>query len=124
MALTDTAKRVQKIVDVAEELYERVVELREHVIEIRKKLNTTAETVDGLDHEVAENRALIEAIAAEQGLDPDAVIAEASIEDVDADDATEGDDPDSSGAEQSGGDGERSDDPGTGPGDGNANESA
>lgn len=93
MALTDTAKRVQKIVEVAEELYERVVELREHVIEIRKKLNTTADTVDGLDRDVAENRALIEAIAAEQGLDPDAIIAEASIEDVEASESSaEGED--------------------------------
>lgn len=99
MVLTDTAKRVQKIVEVAEELYERVVELRKHVIEIRKKLNTTADTVDGLDRDVAENRALIEALAVEQGLDPDAIIAEASIEDVDEESA-EGDEDADAGADE------------------------
>lgn len=69
-------KKIQTMVELAEELYERMNDLRE-------KLQATNETVEDVDSrterieaELAEQRALLEAIAEKEGIDPD-VIAEA-----------------------------------------------
>ena len=70
-------KKIQTMVDLAEELYERMNDLRE-------KLQATNETVDAVDArterieaELAEQRAMLEAIAEERGIDVD-VIADAA----------------------------------------------
>ncbi|MFW6017767.1 MAG: DUF5798 family protein [Halapricum sp.] len=99
MGFGDTAKKLQKVTSIAEESYKRMNELREQLVQLRSEVESTSEQVDRMEHDLAEQRALVEALAREQGLDVDAIVTEANIEDVD----TEGDDTDT-------GDGERSED--------------
>lgn len=87
MGLGKTAKKIQVLAERAEQLYAQVGELREQLAEMRVKLDDTHESVTTVDHRTREHRVLLEALAEEQGLDPDAILAEASI--VDAEEATE-----------------------------------
>lgn len=87
MGLGSTAKKVQKLADTAEKLYTKLNELRDQVNEMRETLETTSERVAALETENAEQRALIEALAKEEGIDVDDVVA-----DVDAPNAGSGDD--------------------------------
>ncbi len=59
----------------AEDVYEKLNDLRQQLVEVR-------ETVERVDRTAEDNRALLEAIANEQGIDVDAVLAEASIEEA------------------------------------------
>ncbi|AFK19212.1 hypothetical protein E6P09_10560 [Haloferax mediterranei ATCC 33500] len=106
MALGGTAKKLQKVAEMAEDVYKKLNELREQIVEVRETVNETEARVDRLEAENAEQRAILEAIAEEQGVDLDAAIAQAHIseaEDVqpdsvaDSDDAS--DDADSAGDE-------------------------
>ncbi|WP_458189825.1 DUF5798 family protein [Haladaptatus sp. NG-WS-4] len=86
MGLGSTAKKIQKVADTAEKLYAKLNELREQVLAIRDSLEATDERVQHLETENAKQRALIEALAEEQGIDVETVID-------DVDDQTEGDEP-------------------------------
>jgi len=81
MGFGSTAKKVQKLADTAEKLYSKLNELREQVAEMREKLDSTSERVERLERENAQQRALLEAIAEEQGIDPDDIEAEKAVAD-------------------------------------------
>lgn len=85
MGLGSTAKKIQKVADVADKLYTKVNELKEQLDELRGTVEETNEQVDDLERELAEQRALLEALAEDQGLDPDAVSADALIADAETD---------------------------------------
>jgi len=90
MGFGDTAKKLQKVTSAAEDLYEKMNQLRGQVQSLREEVATTSEQVDEIETDLAEQRALIEAIAEGQGLDVETVISDAHIEKADADDvATE-----------------------------------
>ncbi|WP_458206294.1 DUF5798 family protein [Haladaptatus sp. NG-SE-30] len=74
MGLGSTAKKIQKVADTAEKLYAKLNELREQVLAIRDSLEATDERVQHLESENAKQRALIEALAEEQGIDVDGVL--------------------------------------------------
>jgi len=93
MGLGSTAKKIQQIADMAEDVYARLNQLREQVNETRKTVDETKDRVDELDRELAEQRALIEALAEERGIDTDAIIAEVHVVDAEA---VAGDDGDES----------------------------
>ncbi len=61
----------------AEDVYEKLNDLRQQLVEVR-------ETVERVDRTAEDNRVLLEAVAREQGIDVDAVLAEASIEEAEA----------------------------------------
>jgi hypothetical protein len=119
MGFGDTAKKLQKVADMAEDVYRKLNELREQVIETKETVEETKARVDGLEADTAEQRAILEALAEQQGIDIDDVIAEAHIAeaeggdggaDADAgDDTTTGESADTTGTDDSG----RSDDTGT-----------
>lgn len=67
-------KKIQTIVELAEELYERVNELRSRLEEVDRTVEETAERVESLERDVAEQRALLEALAGAEGIDVDAVV--------------------------------------------------
>ena len=100
MGLGSTAKKVQKLADLAEQLYTKVNEMRAEVNEMRQTVAATDERVGELEGELAEQRALVEALAREQGIDP----AEATV-DVDraeaGADVDRGDDPNAGRADPS-----------------------
>lgn len=77
MDIAGTKKKVQRTVKVAEETYKKINEVIERVEKLQRDLETTSEQVDYVERELAEQRALIEALAEQQGLD-----VEETLEDV------------------------------------------
>jgi archaellum component FlaC len=74
--LGGAGKKIQTMVELAEELYERVNELRERVESVSGTVEDTAERVERLEGELADQRAIVEALAEERGIDvSDAVAA-------------------------------------------------
>ncbi|AZH25711.1 DUF5798 family protein [Haloplanus aerogenes] len=84
MGLGSTAKKLQQIADMAEDVYARLNQLREQVNETRKTVDETKDRVDQVDRELAEQRALIEALAEKQGVDVEAITAEVHVVDAEA----------------------------------------
>jgi hypothetical protein len=84
MGLGSTAKKLQQVADMAEDVYRKLNDLREQVVETKQTVNETERRVDSLASEAAEQRALLEAIAEEQGIDLDAVTATAHIGEAEA----------------------------------------
>lgn len=64
-------KKIGTMVDLAEKLYEQVTAVREQLNATTETVDETADRVERLESEVAEQRALLEAIAEEQGIDVD-----------------------------------------------------
>jgi len=92
MGLGSTAKKIQLVSEKAEQMYKQVQELQQRIINLEGAVDETHDTVTDLEADVAEQRALIEAMAEDQGLDVDAILTEAAIDDADgATDAEEGD---------------------------------
>lgn len=85
VGLGDTAKKIQTVADKAEKTYKRLEELREQVNETRETVNDTNERVSSLETELAEQRAVLDALAEESGVDVDAVLTEAVIEEAEPD---------------------------------------
>lgn len=77
-------KKLGTMVDLAEQLYEQVSAVREQLAATTETVDETAERVERLEAEVAEQRALLEALAKERGIDVDAVAGTAET----VDDAT------------------------------------
>ncbi|WP_290811817.1 DUF5798 family protein [Halovivax sp.] len=82
MGLGSTAKKIQGISDKAEQMYKQVQELQQRIIHLEEEVDDTHDTVKRLDHETTEQRALLVAMAEEQGLDAEAILAEAAIEEA------------------------------------------
>jgi methyl-accepting chemotaxis protein len=89
MGLGSTAKKLQQIADMAEDVYARLNQLREQVVETRETVDETKARVEKMDHELAEQRAIVEALAEREGIDVDAITAEVHV--VDAEAAANGD---------------------------------
>lgn len=79
MGLGGTAKKLQKITDAAEKLYAKMNEIIGELKELQAEVEDTSEQVDHLERDVAEQRALLEAIAGEEGIDVEAVLADADL---------------------------------------------
>ncbi|ERJ06648.1 hypothetical protein HLRTI_001359 [Halorhabdus tiamatea SARL4B] len=86
MGFGDTAKKLQKVTSAAEDLYEKMNQLRGQVQSLREEVATTSEQVDEIETDLAEQRALLEALAENEGIDVETVIADAHIEAVESDD--------------------------------------
>jgi DNA anti-recombination protein RmuC len=71
MGLGSTAKKLQKVVDMADELYSKISDLRDQMNEIRKTIETTNERVGSMESDLARQRELLEAIAENEGIDVD-----------------------------------------------------
>jgi len=79
MGLGGTAKKLQKVTDMAEDVYARMNDLRDQVVQMRETTQETSDRVDRLERESAEMRALLEALAEEEGIDVERVTADAHI---------------------------------------------
>lgn len=79
MALGGTAKKLQKVIDAAEQLYSKMNEVIERVGRVEEDLETTSAQVDHIERELAEQRALVEAIAEQQGLDVEETLGAADL---------------------------------------------
>jgi archaellum component FlaC len=85
MGLGGTAKKLQKVTDMAEDVYARLNDLREQIVEMRETTKETSDRVDRLERETAEVRALVEALAEQEGVDVERVTAEAHIAEAEGD---------------------------------------
>lgn len=74
MGLGSTAKKLQQTIDIAEDLYKKMNDLRERIGGLEETVADTNQSVASLEADVAEQRALVEALAEEQGLDVDAIV--------------------------------------------------
>jgi predicted nucleic acid-binding Zn-ribbon protein len=97
MGFGDTAKRIQTLADKAEQTYKRLNDLRDEVEHTQTTVSDTGERVRALENEMAEQRAVLDAVAREVGVDLDSVSAQAHIAEaetatgdgVDTDDGTD-----------------------------------
>ncbi|WP_066416693.1 DUF5798 family protein [Halorubrum aethiopicum] len=108
MGFGDTAKKIQTLADRAERTYQKINELRTEVEETQTTVLDTSERVQALENEMAEQRAVLDAVAEEVGVDLDAVSTEAHI--VEAEDGagetgekTDGNEPADGGADDADG---------------------
>lgn len=84
MPLGNTAKKLQKVATMAEDVYGRLAELGEQLQETQETVEATSRRLDRLEAEAAEQRALLEAVAADRGIDLDTVTARAHIGEAEA----------------------------------------
>ena len=80
MGLGNTAKKVQKVADMAEKLYSRVNELRDQLQALRQQVDATSEKVDTIERDLEGQRALLAALAEQEGIDSEAILAESAVE--------------------------------------------
>jgi septal ring factor EnvC (AmiA/AmiB activator) len=85
MGLGSTAKKVQLIAEKAESTYDQLMQLRDRMIRLEDTLEETGDRVDTLERENEAQRLLLEALADEQDIDVDAVLADAAITDAESD---------------------------------------
>ena len=79
MGLGCTAKKLSKVTEMADEVYQRLNDLRTQLTEMRETTQETHKRVDRLERETAEMRALIEALAENEEIDTERVIADEHI---------------------------------------------
>ena len=79
MGFGDTAKKIQTLADKAERTYQKINELRAEVEETQTTVLDTSERVQRLENEMAEQRAVLNAVAREVGVDLESVSTEAHI---------------------------------------------
>ena len=88
MGLGNTAKKLQRVADVAEKLYQKMDELRTQINEVRDHVERTSTKVERIERELDEQRAVIDALAREQGVDVDSLVAGAAITEAEPRDDT------------------------------------
>lgn len=74
--LGNPGKKLQKMLDLAEELYERMNQLREQLRDLQGTVEGTSDRVETIASEQEKHRALLEALAEERDIDVDAVLDE------------------------------------------------
>lgn len=82
MPFGDTAKSIQKVATTAENVYERINEVGDRLIETQEAVAETRTQVERLEAELAEQRAILDALAESEGLDLDSITAEAHIDEA------------------------------------------
>ena len=90
MPLGGATKKIQKLLDTAEELYNRIVELREQVMEVRETVQETNERMAVLENRISQQGAILEALAEHEDIDVGELVTEVAIEEAEP---TEGTDP-------------------------------
>ncbi len=70
MGLGSTTKKLQQVVDAADELYAKLNDLKSELAGMRDSIDETNTRVERLETELAEQRSLLEAVAAEHDIDP------------------------------------------------------
>ncbi|ELY52471.1 DUF5798 family protein [Natronococcus jeotgali] len=80
MGLGSTAKKLQGLSERAEAMYKQVQELQQRIIHLEEEVDETNDTAQRLDHQLTEQRELLLAIAEEQGIDGEQILADAAID--------------------------------------------
>ncbi|MFB6298664.1 MAG: DUF5798 family protein [Halobacteriales archaeon] len=80
MVLGNATQKIQTLVELAEELYEKVMEIRQQLVTLKETADDTNDRVTRLEQQVAEQRAIIGALAEQEDIDVEATIADVEIE--------------------------------------------
>lgn len=89
MGFGSTAKKLQTVAERAEKVYKRLNKLRDEVEETQQTVDHIENEVAGLKDELREQRAVLYAIAEQEGIDADAVAAETHITEAEGDEAVD-----------------------------------
>lgn len=95
MPFSGATKKLQQVVDMADDLYGKIAEVREQVASVRESVERTDDRVGRIERRLDLQTAIIEAIADDQGIDVDEVRTRAAIDEAEAD--TDGEPPGQSG---------------------------
>lgn len=68
MGLGNTAKKLQQVVDVADDLYAKINDLKSDLAAMRDTIEDTNSRVERVESEVTAQRELLEAIAESEGI--------------------------------------------------------
>ena len=79
MDIAGTKKKVQRLSKIVEKSYKKINELMERMQTVEEDLDTTSEKVDHIEYDLAQQRALVEAIATDRGIDIDEVLNETDL---------------------------------------------
>lgn len=93
MGLGNTAKKLQRVADMAETLYQKVDELRAQVNDVKAHVETTSRKVDRIERDLDDQRAVLDALARERDIDVDSLLAEAAIEEAEPTDIADAESP-------------------------------
>lgn len=91
MGLGGTAKKIQRVAEKAEQTYEKLTELRKEVDDTQEMVSDTATRVQRLENEMAEQRAVLDAIAEEVGVDREDVSTDVHIAEAEQDESAPAD---------------------------------
>ena len=91
MGLGSTTKKLQLVAERAEQMYKQVGELRDQITELRTTVETTSTRVEELDRRSEQQWVLLKTLAEQQDIDVDAVLTEAAIDEVPAEEASSDD---------------------------------
>ena len=94
VGLGSTAQKLQTVAEQAEKVYKRLNKLREEVEETQQTVDETQERLITVEDELAEQRAVLDAIAEQHDIDVDAVAAEVHISEAEASDDSTAEDVD------------------------------
>jgi septal ring factor EnvC (AmiA/AmiB activator) len=94
MDIAGTKKKVQRLSKMVEKSYKKINEMLSRMQTVEEDLDRTSRQVDHIEYDLAQQRALLEALAAERGLDVEEVLDEAELPPEPGTEAGEqGDDP-------------------------------
>lgn len=74
MGLGSTAKKLQRLSDLAEDLIGRLNDLKDRVTRMEETVDGAESRLQDIDKELTEQRAIIEAVAEAQDIDPESVV--------------------------------------------------
>ncbi|AGB36904.1 DUF5798 family protein [Natronococcus occultus] len=80
MGLGSTAKKLQGMSERAEALYKQVQELQQRITNLEEEVDDTHDTVNRIDHQLTEQRELLLAMAEQQGIDGEEILADTAID--------------------------------------------
>jgi DNA anti-recombination protein RmuC len=93
VGLGSTAEKLTKVAERAEKLYTRMNKLRDEVEETQQTVEGTRTAVESLEDELREQRAVLYELAEQEGIDADAVAAEAHITEAETNGEDDGEAP-------------------------------
>ncbi|AGN00875.1 hypothetical protein L593_04630 [Salinarchaeum sp. Harcht-Bsk1] len=82
MGLGGTAKKVQKLADTAETLYEQIKDLQRRMVNLEESVDESTARLDRLEKENEKQRLILEAIATEHDVDVESLLAESAIDEA------------------------------------------
>lgn len=76
MGFGSTAKKLQKVADIADQLFKRINAMRSEIQDLQGAVEGAETDAAELRRELAETRALVEAVAEAEGVDTEAALAD------------------------------------------------